>query len=115
MFAPSAFVVSPQGGAGWIGLLVYAFSCGYPILLIAYLGSSIRIRHPKALSIGDFVYWRYGRAYELYTTLLVIFNVGLTLSVEYTTIGGLFEHFYGIDRKVPIALVFCVFLIFLIF
>ena len=110
LFVPSAFIVHPVTGAGWVGLLSYAFFCGMPIVLIAWMGSSIRQRHPKALSIGDFVFWRYGRVYEVYTTLLVVFAVGLALSIEYTTIGGLFEHFYGIDRRLPIALVFTVLL-----
>jgi hypothetical protein len=109
LFGPAAYAVIPDGGAGYLGIILYGLCSGFPILVIAWIGSAIRIRHPKAMSIGDFVYWRYGRIYEIYTSLLVIFAVGLGLSIEYTTIGGLFEHFYEIDRKIPIALVFSVF------
>ena len=108
LFVPGGYVVHETLGAGWLGLICYAVFSGSPILLVAWLGSILRNRYPGAISIGDFARWRYGRVMEAYVTFLVIFFVGLALSVEYTTIGGLFSEFYGVSRAIPILVVFVI-------
>lgn len=108
LFVPAGYATDPVFGGGWLGLICYAVFSGAPILLVAWLGSKLRHRYPKALSIGDFARWRYGFLMEIYVTMLVIFFLGLALAVEYTTIGGLFSIFFGINRIIPIMACFVV-------
>jgi Na+/proline symporter len=46
--------------AGWLGLLFYSLSRGVPIMIIAFIGTSIQRRWPEACSLGDFVHFRCG-------------------------------------------------------
>ena len=112
LFVPSEYTTDPVYGAGILGLFWYSAFNGLPILLIAWLGSKLRDRYPTIMSIGDFAHLRYGRIMEIYVTLLVIFNLGVALSVEYTTIGGLYSRFYNVNRIIPIAVVFTVTMIY---
>jgi Na+/proline symporter len=46
--------------AGIVGVVVYAISCGLPILLISFFGGKITRDMPHVFSLADFVGWRYG-------------------------------------------------------
>jgi len=46
--------------AGIVGVVVYAISCGLPILLIGFCGGKITRDMPHVFSLADFVGWRYG-------------------------------------------------------
>jgi hypothetical protein len=45
---------------GWFGLLAYGISTGIPVLLVAYAGQRVQQQCPDALSLLDFVRWRFG-------------------------------------------------------
>jgi len=55
-------LTSPAGYAsfaGLLGLVFYALAAGFPFIMIAYAGDSIRSRLPHVMSLTDFMGWRY--------------------------------------------------------
>lgn len=103
VFAMASYVVS----AGIVGLVFYSISCGFPILMIAYVGSLIQARYPRILSLGDFVLWRFGRPVQIYVAALMAFNMALALAAEYTAVGSLFSTIFGVS-PVPIVVTIAV-------
>lgn len=102
IFGPASFVL---GGAGWIGMLVYSVFSGLPLIIIAHMGSFIKQRFPKPMSIASFGAWRFGRGMEVYITLLVLLNLGIALAAEYTAIGALFSTYLNTPAWIPILTV----------
>ncbi len=102
IFGPASFVLS---GGGWIGLVTYSVFAGLPLVIIASLGSVIRSRIPKPMSIASFAKWRYGTAMEILISLNVLFNLGIALAVEYTAVGSLFVQYLDTSPWVPILVV----------
>jgi Na+/proline symporter len=105
LFSVPAFVAHPVYGGGSVGLAMYAFFAGFPFIIVAYLGSYIRKRFPEVLSIGSFARWRFGQYFQAWVTLNVLFNLGVALTVEYTSVGSLASNFLGIPNWVPIVVV----------
>ena len=77
LFAPVAYTVHSETGAGWLGLVSYSIFTGLPIVLVAYLGILIRSQYPHALSLGDFCKRRFGPNVECFVTILVFFNLSV--------------------------------------
>lgn len=84
--------------AGIVGLVFYSIACGFPLLLIAYVGCVVRNRYPHILSLGDFVRSRYGRVVQWYVSALLVFNMAIALAAEYTAFGNLFDYVVGGSR-----------------
>ncbi|KAI8928060.1 hypothetical protein BC831DRAFT_450236 [Entophlyctis helioformis] len=105
MYGPAQFVADPAFGAGLVGLISYSFFAGFPLIMVAYMGGYIRKNVPNATSVTSFAYWRFGRAGELFVALLVLLNLSIALTAEYTSIGNLFSDFFGVPRYVPILVV----------
>uniref|UniRef100_A0A7R9V1J1 Uncharacterized protein n=1 Tax=Chlamydomonas euryale TaxID=1486919 RepID=A0A7R9V1J1_9CHLO len=89
--APSSFAVY----TGYVGLLMYSIASGMPVLVLAFCGGAIRKKFPDILSIGDFTGRRFGPVFRTVTVLIVMFNMGVAMLAEYTTIGSLFEDYVG--------------------
>ncbi|KAG0233160.1 hypothetical protein B0O80DRAFT_4007 [Mortierella sp. GBAus27b] len=89
--------------AGIIGLVAYAVSCGLPILIVANVGAVLHRKYPTVLSLGDFVQWRFGVIPMIIVTLVMLFNMGIGLCAEYTSIGNLMELVVG-GPRLPIVL-----------
>uniref|UniRef100_A0A383WE19 Uncharacterized protein n=1 Tax=Tetradesmus obliquus TaxID=3088 RepID=A0A383WE19_TETOB len=81
--------------AGIIGVVVYAQSCGLPILLIGYFGGQICRDMPHVFSLADFVGWRYGPIAKTTVFLMTMFVMCIFVLAEYTTIGTIFSDFVG--------------------
>ncbi|KAJ3275482.1 hypothetical protein HDV01_000309 [Terramyces sp. JEL0728] len=102
IFAVPSFIVPQQFGGGLLGLITYPFFSGFPIFLVAIMGKYIRQRFPEVLSIGSFARWRFGSAFQTWVTLNVLFNLGIALAVEFTSIGTLFSNFLDVPNWIPI-------------
>ncbi|KAF9293313.1 hypothetical protein BGZ88_005533 [Linnemannia elongata] len=98
--AMPAYVVS----AGIVGLVAYSISCGLPIFLVARVGAVLHRKYPGVLSLGDFVQWRFGTIPMIIVTLVMLLNMFIALTAEYTAIGNLFEQIIG-GPRLPIVLV----------
>mmetsp|Transcript_1562 Transcript_1562/g.4619 ORF Transcript_1562/g.4619 Transcript_1562/m.4619 type:complete len:552 (+) Transcript_1562:384-2039(+) len=83
---------------GWLGLMMYAISSGFPVLVIAFLGGFVHKLVPNVLSFSDFVQRRFGFTVQIYVSLLMLFNMGVALTAEYTAVGDLFETVIGTVR-----------------
>jgi SSS family solute:Na+ symporter len=99
--APASYSVY----AGYIGLIGYAISTGFPILIIAYAGEFILKGMPSAMSIADFVNWRFGSVAKTMVMLIVLFNMSITIISEYTTMGAVFSSYVGTQQSWPIIVV----------
>jgi solute:Na+ symporter, SSS family len=105
LFAVPSFVAHPVYGGGSLGLACYAFFSGFPFLIVASMGSYIQKRFPEVLSIGSFARWRFGPIFQCWVSLNVLFNLGVALTVEYTSIGALANQFLDLPPWVPIVIV----------
>jgi Na+/proline symporter len=76
-------------------VIVYAQSCGLPILLIGYFGGQITRDMPHVFSLADFVGWRYGPIAKTCVFLITMFVMCIFVLAEYTTIGTIFSDFVG--------------------
>lgn len=107
--AVGAWVLTSPAGyasfAGMLGLCMYALAAGFPFIMIAYAGETIRSRLPHVLSLTDFMGWRYGELSKLTVVLVVLFNMSIALLAEYYTIGTIFTYFV---KSVPYPMVIVV-------
>lgn len=105
IFAVPSFVVDPNYGGGWIGLIFYSLFSGLPLILIAYLGLRIKSQFPEVLSIGSYSRWRFGPYFQCWVTVNVLLNLGIALTVEFTAIGALYTTFLNQPAWIPISVV----------
>ncbi|TPX69926.1 hypothetical protein SpCBS45565_g02087 [Spizellomyces sp. 'palustris'] len=105
VFSLPAYTADPTFGAGYIGLICYAVAIGVPLVLVAHVGQHIRDRHPQIMSWGDFARRRFGRTTQIYVTLIVLLNMAINLTAEYTAVGSLFASVLGLNRLIPIIIV----------
>ncbi|KAI9099739.1 hypothetical protein DFS34DRAFT_502912 [Phlyctochytrium arcticum] len=105
VFSLPSYTVDPAYGAGYIGLICYALATGFPLVLVAYVGGKIRGTYPKILSWGDFARIRYGRSMQIWVSLVVLLNMAINLTAEYTAVGSLFANVLGLNRLIPIIIV----------
>jgi hypothetical protein len=54
---------------GIVGLAMYAFASGVPVLIIALFGSTIQKMHPDVVSISDFAGKRFGPVFRTMVSL----------------------------------------------
>ncbi|KAK9709858.1 hypothetical protein K7432_008755, partial [Basidiobolus ranarum] len=100
LFGPPSYALN----AGIVGLVAYAVATGIPIFLVAFFGNKIQTRYPHVISLSDFVRWRFGETLKYFVALVMIFNMGIALIAEYTSIGDLFETGIGTTR-IPIVII----------
>ncbi|KAH6560850.1 hypothetical protein BASA60_000210 [Batrachochytrium salamandrivorans] len=105
LYGPASFVGDPSFGTGYLGLISYSLFTGLPLIMIAFMGTYIRKNVPRATSIASFGRWRFGFLAEIFIMLIVMFNLGVALTAEYTAIGGIFNDFFGVPSWVPILVV----------
>ncbi|KAG2437853.1 hypothetical protein HXX76_005471 [Chlamydomonas incerta] len=95
--APPSFAVY----TGIVGLVMYAFASGLPIIFIALFGARIQEKHPDVCTMPDF---RYGPVARTTCVVISLINMAIVLLAEYTTIGILFKYFVG-SVDYPIVIV----------
>ncbi|ORX91482.1 hypothetical protein K493DRAFT_286769 [Basidiobolus meristosporus CBS 931.73] len=100
LFGPPSYALY----AGIIGITFYAIACGIPIFVVAFFGGKIQERFPQVQSMADFVRWRFSPTLQALVTIIMLFNMSIGLTAEYTSIGDLFETVIGSNR-IPIVLV----------
>ncbi|KAH6584680.1 hypothetical protein BASA61_007326 [Batrachochytrium salamandrivorans] len=105
LYGPASFVGDPSFGTGYLGLISYSLFTGLPLIMLAFMGTYIRKNVPRATSIASFGRWRFGFLAEIFIMLIVMFNLGVALTAEYTAIGGIFNDFFGVPSWVPILVV----------
>jgi len=81
--------------AGMIGLVFYSLASGLPVLLIAFCGPLIERKLPHALSLSDFMGWRFGYGVKTFVMCLALLNMSIAMLAEYVTIGSLFNVYLG--------------------
>ncbi|GJP78331.1 hypothetical protein CLOP_g8651 [Closterium sp. NIES-67] len=99
LFGPPSYCLT----AGATGTLVYSLFSGLPVLLVAWLGSVVHRLVPDVVSMADYVRRRFGLLFSLYISLLMVLNMAIAMTAEYTAVGDLFQHVLGAPR-VPIVL-----------
>lgn len=82
------------------------------ILFLAYAGEHLLKDMPEAMSIGDFMRWRYGGVAKTMCMLIVLFNMAIGLVAEYTTMGAVFTSFVGAPQAYPIIIIVAVLTLF---
>ncbi|KAI9294533.1 hypothetical protein K502DRAFT_342359 [Neoconidiobolus thromboides FSU 785] len=87
--------------AGVIGLIFYALASGLPVLLLAFVGDRIQKKLPNVISFCDYVHYRFGLVPQIYVVIIMLLNMGIGLTAEYTAVGDIFENVLGINR-IPI-------------
>ncbi|GIL45946.1 hypothetical protein Vafri_3056 [Volvox africanus] len=100
-------ITSPSSFAVWtgiLGLVMYAFSSGIPVLIIALFGSKVQSLYPDVCTMPDFVGKRFGPVARTLVVIISLFNMSIALLAEYTTIGLLFKYFVG-SVDYPIVIV----------
>ncbi|KAI8904125.1 hypothetical protein EDD86DRAFT_92271 [Gorgonomyces haynaldii] len=102
VFSVSAFALY---GGGILGLAIYAIFCGIPLLLVGYIGSKLKTMLDRPISIASFASERYGKIFQVYVSLNVLFNLSIAMAVEYTSIGSLFVSFLDTPAYAPILVV----------
>jgi Na+/proline symporter len=75
------------------------------ILFLAYAGEHLLRDMPTANSIGDYVRWRFGSVAKTMCMLIVLFNMAIGLTAEYTTMGAVFTSYVGAGQAYPIIIV----------
>jgi SSS family solute:Na+ symporter len=56
--------------------------------VFALVGSMIRRRLPRAITLTDYVRLRYGRAMQAYVALISVFYMFISFTAEFTAIGA---------------------------
>ena len=105
LYTIPSFITDETYGAGILGLVIYSLFSGIPFLFIAYFGSYIKQRFPQVISIGSFVNWRFGHGFQVLVTIVVLYNLFVALTAEYTSIGQLIHEWVGWPAYVPIVVV----------
>ncbi|KAJ9083820.1 hypothetical protein DSO57_1030958 [Entomophthora muscae] len=88
--------------SGIIGVISYAVFCGLPIYLLALVGEKVQKVMPRVLSFGDYVRYRFGVVPQLYVAVIAVFNLGVALTVEYSSVNSIFTSILG-RGNFPIA------------
>ncbi|KAJ3361816.1 hypothetical protein GGF32_006991 [Allomyces javanicus] len=78
---------------GYLALISYAVSSGFPVLFVSYAGEKIQLGLPRPLSLSDFVLWRYGRVAQVFVASICILSTALGVISEYSTMGSIFQSF----------------------
>lgn len=102
IYALPAFSCDEKYGAGVVGLIVYSLFAGLPLIIVSYAGDIIRDRYPNTISWGHFAQQRFGKATQVYVSILVMINMGISLTAEYTAIGCLFNDILNISPFFPV-------------
>ncbi|CAI5506165.1 unnamed protein product [Closterium sp. Naga37s-1] len=90
--------------AGTLGMIMYSISAGLPIIIVAWFGAVIHRLVPSVVSMADYVRRRFGLVISLYVSALMLFNMGVAITAEYTAVGSLFTDIIG-SKSLPIILV----------
>ncbi|CAI5932331.1 unnamed protein product [Closterium sp. NIES-64] len=100
LFGPPSYCLY----AGTLGMIMYAISAGLPIIIVAWFGAVIHRLVPSVVSMADYVRRRFGLVISLYVSALMLFNMGVAITAEYTAVGSLFTDIIG-SKSLPIILV----------
>ncbi|KAI9347677.1 hypothetical protein BDR26DRAFT_854550 [Obelidium mucronatum] len=93
---------APGVNYGLNGLAINAIVTGLPLPLVAHMGEYVRKHVPKASSVTGYGKWRFGRVIQVLMMIQVLQSLIMGVITEYTTIGGVFLTFFGIQPYIPI-------------
>ncbi|KAL1901206.1 hypothetical protein Cpir12675_000572 [Ceratocystis pirilliformis] len=93
--------------AGVQGLVIYAFSCGIPMLVFAYFGSIIRKQCPDGFVLTEWTRQRYGVIASLYLSFMTLFTLFLYMISELSAIGQVINTLTGL-KGISAVIVECV-------
>lgn len=107
LFAP------PETGifAGWLGSIGYGVSNASPFWLMMWLGPKVKsaLGGLRGFTVADFVRERYGSGVQALVSAASLFFMGIFLSAELTSIGGVFSsispEYPPIAAIIPVSLV----------
>ncbi|KAI9348515.1 hypothetical protein BDR26DRAFT_833871 [Obelidium mucronatum] len=92
-------------GGGIVALVNMSVFTGLPLVMLAFLGTSVRENVPKATSVSSYAKWRYGTVAQIFVMIIVLLSLSLSLLTEYQAIGGIFSTFFGCSPYVPLITV----------
>ncbi|KKA27960.1 hypothetical protein TD95_001202 [Thielaviopsis punctulata] len=84
------------------GMIIYALSCGPPMLVFAYFGSLIRKQCPDGFVLTEWTRERFGTLASLYLSLMSLFTLFLYMVSELSAIGQVINTMTGLDGLAPI-------------
>ncbi|KAL5604796.1 hypothetical protein BROUX41_001863 [Berkeleyomyces rouxiae] len=93
--------------AGVQGLIIYALSCGIPMLVFAYFGSIIRKQCPDGFVLTEWTRQRYGVIASLYLSFMTLFTLFLYMVSELSAIGQVINTLTGL-KGISAVIVECV-------
>ncbi|KAJ3296828.1 hypothetical protein HDU79_005620 [Rhizoclosmatium sp. JEL0117] len=93
---------APGVNYGINGLVINAIFTGLPLPLVAYMGDYVRKHVPKASSVTAYAKWRFGTVIQVLMMVVILEFLIMNIILEYTTIGGIFLTFFGVQPYVPI-------------
>ncbi|KAL2884869.1 Sodium/pantothenate symporter [Ceratocystis lukuohia] len=93
--------------AGVQGLVIYALSCGIPMLVFAYFGSIIRKQCPDGFVLTEWTRQRYGVIASLYLSFMTLFTLFLYMVSELSAIGQVINTLTGL-KGISAVIVECV-------
>ncbi|ORX91814.1 hypothetical protein K493DRAFT_409134 [Basidiobolus meristosporus CBS 931.73] len=93
--------------AGLIGIVFYCIALSFPIFFVAFVGGKIQRQFPRVLSFSHYAYLRFGPVIQGFVGVVMLFNMGVNLSVCYTSIGDFFESIVGASRILVILVIAC--------
>ncbi|KAJ3067191.1 hypothetical protein HDU98_009606 [Podochytrium sp. JEL0797] len=93
---------APGANYGMNGLVINAIVTGLPMPLVAHMGDYVRKHVPKASSVTGYAKWRFGRTLQVIMMIQILQSLVMGTITEYTTIGGIFLTFFGVQPYIPI-------------
>jgi Na+/proline symporter len=93
--------------AGLQGLLVYALSCGLPMLLFSFFGPKLRRQCPDGFVLTEWVFQRYGKITGLYLSACTILTLFLFMVSEIASVQYALTSLTGMN-VVPAVIIQCV-------
>jgi len=85
---------------GPIALFGYAFSCVFPLLIMAFMAPKLREKLPHGITFFEYVQARYGTVVNSYVLLISLFYMFLYLTAEFTSVGSSVDLLCG---EIPIG------------
>ncbi|KAJ3059489.1 hypothetical protein HDU98_004510, partial [Podochytrium sp. JEL0797] len=93
---------APGSNYGMNGLVINSIVTGLPIPLVAHMGDYVRKHVPQGSSVTGYAKWRFGRTLQVLMQIQILQSLLMGTIAEYTTIGGIFLTFFGVQPHIPI-------------
>eukprot|EP00201_Polytomella_parva_P018345 CAMPEP_0175050242 /NCGR_PEP_ID=MMETSP0052_2-20121109/7157_1 /TAXON_ID=51329 ORGANISM="Polytomella parva, Strain SAG 63-3" /NCGR_SAMPLE_ID=MMETSP0052_2 /ASSEMBLY_ACC=CAM_ASM_000194 /LENGTH=612 /DNA_ID=CAMNT_0016314437 /DNA_START=29 /DNA_END=1867 /DNA_ORIENTATION=- len=80
---------------GIIGLLMYAISAGFPLLVLSICGAYLQAKYPHVCTVGDYSGVRFGPTLRGFVVAIVLLAMSIGMLAEFIAMGAIFRDFVG--------------------